>query len=196
MERVKRKGKKLAAAKPKRAARCPPKRPAKRPPKRRSPGKRSVGPAAKPQGGRPPIITPEVVEKVGDLMAIGVPEEHACALHGVNPLTFGPAVSRNPKLKAIMMRKHARFIVDCMEKIRDGGERVTLDTPDGPKERIIPWQGRAWMLERRYWKHFSKKDVMRHGLAPPDAGGAELTAEQMTALEKMAKAMFVGEADS
>src|SRR5215471_20871630 len=74
------------------------------------------------KGGRPAKITLKTVAAVGELMALGVPDEYACALHGVNPETFGPAVSRKPEFKEAMKRHHAAFMARACRAIADGGE--------------------------------------------------------------------------
>lgn len=131
----------------------------------------------KKKNGRPLKITAAVVEEVGKLMALGMPEEHACALADVNPATFGPAVSRNPKYKAIMLRHHAGFLKESLEYIRDGGKRVMLqdgEDKDGNPvmvEKVLPWNGRAWIMERRYNPFFNKTYVTAPGDKDAPASG-------------------------
>ncbi len=153
---------------------------------------KSKRPARRNKGGRPPKITLGVVQEIGALMALGVPEEYACALHGVNPETFGPAVSRKPAFKAAMRVHHARFMAESLQIIKEGGERVTVETADGPSEKILPWTGRAWILERRYKPHFNKTDIVKGSEDRGDKGGL-MTQDEMLELEKITKHLVLVE---
>jgi hypothetical protein len=143
---------------------------------------------AKAKRGRPAKITLAVVREVGELMALGVPEDYACALVGVNAETFGPAVSRKASFKAAMKVHHAQFMAESLKIIKEGGERVTVTTADGPSEKILPWTGRAWILERRYKPHFNKTDVLKNTEAPGERGG--FTADDLLEMEQMTKALL------
>lgn len=142
--------------------------------------------------GRPPKITAAVVEKVAETMSYGVPEEYACALHGVNPATFGPAVSRSEAFKAIKRRHDARFIERACKGISAGGEIEQLANAEGETRDVRkPWQGLAWLLERRHWKDFMKKD--RVEVTGKDGGGV-LGEADMLELERIVKARVLGKA--
>lgn len=149
--------------------------------------------AAKRPHGRPAVITLAVVEQVGELMALGVPEEYACALAGVKAETFGPAVSRKAAFKAAMVKHHARFMEESLRRIRDGGEIVQRADGVGKdgepvyREERVPWTGRAWILERRYKPHFNRTD--QHALTKADGSGCLLTSLDMGELERMAQAL-------
>ena len=154
-------------------------------------------PTSGSRGGRPAKITAAVVEEVCEHMALGVPEVYACALVGVNPETFGPAVCRNPEFKAIKMRHDARFMADSLKKIRDGGEWVPVLNTDGspvvdeagrPVLKHVPWQGRAWIMERRYKPHFNKTDIVKDKEGAGEQGGL-MPAATMAELERMTKEM-------
>src|SRR5262245_2676460 len=106
--------------------------------------------------GRPPIITPEVVEAIGKNIALGLTEEMACTLADVNPQTFGPAVCRNPELKEILKIAQARFQLAALRTIAAGGEIIELRDSEGRIRKVArPWQGLAWILERRHKAQFS-----------------------------------------
>ncbi len=146
----------------------------------------------KTSAGRPPIITATVVEKVCELMALGLPEEYACAHEGVNPATFGPAVSRSEAFKAIKRRHDASFMAESLRVIASGGEKIEVKGANGEMhETFRPWQGRAWLLERRHKPHFNRTDTV----APSGRDGGALSEREMLELETMAKALFVGAAD-
>jgi hypothetical protein len=152
----------------------------------------------KKQMGRPAKVTLAKVEEIGKLMAIGVPEDYACALHGINPATFGPAVSRNPRYKAAMMLHHAQFMAESLAIIKKGGEVITVTSTDDEgketsQEKVLPWSGRAWILERRYKPHFNRTDVVKdRDDAPGERGG--FTAEQLLDMERITKALVLGAA--
>lgn len=139
--------------------------------------------------GRPPVITLAVVERVSELMALGMPEEDACALAGVNAETYGPAVSRSPEFKAVHRLNKARFMERALRAIANGGEiRVTEDEEGNAKEERVPWTGLAWILERRHKPHFNKREELAHGVA---GAGVFFSADEERMLEEMAKELFV-----
>lgn len=148
--------------------------------------------------GRPPKITAAMVERVAALMADGTPEEFACAACGVNPETFGPAVSRNPEFKAIKRRHDAKFITESLAIIKAGGEKLQL--ADGVDkhgdevfvEKIMPWTGRAWILERRYKPHFNKTEVHKDRETAGESGGL-LSEQDMIDLERAVKQKLLEE---
>lgn len=149
------------------------------------------------KNGRPQKITAAVVEEVSAHMALGVPEEYACALAGVNPATFGPAVSRSEEFKAIKRRHDARFMVESLSIIRAGGEKIELaagqDKEGNPivEEKMMPWTGRAWILERRYKPHFNRTEVLKPKEDANEAGGL-LTRKDLDEMEQMARKLFTG----
>jgi len=143
----------------------------------------------KNKGGRPPKVTLAKVEAIGELMALGVPEDYACALHGILPETFGPAVSRNPAFKWAMRVHHAKFMAESLQIIKEGGERVMVETTEGPSEKILPWTGRAWILERRYKPHFNRTDT--HAVSKAD-GSAFFSEADMQEMERIGRALAKG----
>jgi len=141
--------------------------------------------------GRPAKITLSVVDKVGELMALGIPEEHACALCGVNAATFGPAVSRSEAFKAALKLHHARFMARALKGIAAGGEVAQFtDQDDNVRDVRLPWQGLAWILERRYKPHFNKTEVHKDKEADGERGGL-LTAADMAELERIMRAEVI-----
>ena len=153
------------------------------------------------KGGRPRKITAAVVEEVAALMATGVPEEYACSLCGVLAETYGPAVSRSPELKAIARTHHARFITESLEIIKKGGEVIQIvdgtDESGQPvlREKVMPWTGRAWIMERRYKPHFTRTEVVKGAESVGERGGLMLAVEEQAELEQLAKSMFVTAGD-
>lgn len=145
------------------------------------------------KGGRPPVVTLAKVEEIGEHMANGMPEHYACLLCGVNPETFPSAVSRKPEFRRALDIHHARFMQESLHFIKAGGERVSLITGQDKEggnivtEKILPWTGRAWILERRYKPHFNRTDVVKVP-GPEDRGGL-MTAQEMADLEKVSKAL-------
>lgn len=163
-------------------------------PNRQSPIANRQSPGAKRKSaGRPAKITAAVVERVAETMSYGVPEEYACELHGVNAATFGPAVSRNEAFKAIKKRWDARFIERACKGIAQGGEVEKFVNAEGEERDVRkPWQGLAWLLERRYKPHFNRTD--QHALTAP-GGEPVLSEEAMADLSRIARELFVkGEA--
>lgn len=144
--------------------------------------------AEKKAHGRPRVITPTVVEQVAETMSMGVPEEFACLLHGVNPSTFGPALSRSPELQAIKKKWDAKFMERACKAIAAGGEIETINGADGPRDVRKPWQGFAWLLERRFRQHFCRLEL--HAPAD-DRGEPSLSPDQMAWLQKKVHEKYV-----
>jgi hypothetical protein len=147
----------------------------------------------KPGAGRPRRITSAVVAKVAESMSYGVPEEYACLLHGVNPASYGPAVSRNETLKTIAKTQHAKFMLRLGKACANGGEFEPVLDKDGAPVfddrnvqvmRHIPWQGMMTLAERRYKPHYNKTDT--HALTTTEGSGL-LTEADMLELEKIVK---------
>jgi hypothetical protein len=143
--------------------------------------------AKKGKAGRPRKITLAKVNEVGELMATGVPERYACALAGVNAETFGPAVSRNPEFREAMEKHHARFMADSLKIIAQGGEVESMTSGDKTYDRVKPWTGRAWILERRYKPWFNKTDTV--AMTDPKGASLPLTADDMKELEQIGREM-------
>ncbi len=151
----------------------------------------------KDKGGRPAKITIAVVQQVGELMALGVPEAYACELHGVNPETFGPAVSRKPEFKRAMMVHHAKFMVRLGKACISGGEWVPVlnrhgdpvfDEREVQIMRHVPWQGMMALAERRYKPFYNRTEVHKPNEGKGESGGL-MSAEEMADLERMTKAL-------
>lgn len=96
--------------------------------------------------GRPPILTLERVQAVGELIALGLTEEQACMAEGINPETFGPACCRNGEFRNALKEKQAEFLANAVRHIAAGA---------------TGWQGRAWLLERRHKPQFSRSETFQ-----------------------------------
>lgn len=153
-------------------------------PRRRRP------PTGRPMG-RPPVITSAIVEQVAAAMAGGMPEEMACELHGVNPQTYGPAVARSEEFQAIKRKHGAKFIEGACKTIAKGGEIVKMEDAEGNTRDVrLPWQGLAWLLERRYPQWFCVKSQQQTVSAVVQTEIA-LTPEQEADLRRFARQMYV-----
>lgn len=93
------------------------------------------------KGGRPPIITLPVVEKVAKLMAKGMTEEQACVRVGIKHCSLRTARSRNPEFESAIKTAHAEFLDSALDRIGTGTRG---------------WQGMAWILERRHGEQFRR----------------------------------------
>ncbi len=120
--------------------------------------------------GRPAKITIEVVRDVGEWIGKGMTEEQACAYCGVNPATFGPAVARNPALKAELNRAQLTFMATALERMSSG-------CAEG-------WTSMAWILERRHRKQFCRVEV--HAAADQNGELLGFTPEQVEEMRRMA----------
>jgi hypothetical protein len=94
--------------------------------------------------GRPTKRTPEVVAKIADAIAIGLTDEEASLLAGVNPDTM-TEWRKDPEFSGAIKRATAERLLMRLERIEAGEQG---------------WQGTAWALERRYPARFARPEVM------------------------------------
>ena len=96
---------------------------------------------AKRGPGRPAIITLEIAQQVGRLIAKGLTEEQACTRIGINLASFRTARHRNAQFETAIKEAHADFLDLATDTIAKGGRG---------------WQGLAWLLERRHGEQFRR----------------------------------------
>lgn len=123
--------------------------------------------------GRPAKITLALVEFIGELIALGMTEEQACAANRVSHKSFESAKRRKPEFAGAIKNAQADFLAAGLRDIRAGK---------------AGWQGAAWILERRHKPQFNRTD--NHALTTPAGEGFVLTDAEAADLEKMAKTMF------
>jgi hypothetical protein len=104
--------------------------------------------------GRPTKRTPEVVAKITEAIAIGLTDEEASLLAGINPDTM-TEWRKDPEFSGAIKRAAAERLLMRLERIESGAQG---------------WQGTAWALERLYPARFARPEVMNQ-IAVVNRGG-------------------------
>ena len=104
--------------------------------------------------GRPTKRTPEVVAKIAEAVAIGLTDEEAAVLAGINPDTM-TEWRKDPEFSGAIKRATAERLLMRLERIESGEQG---------------WQGTAWALERLYPQRFARPEVMNQ-IAVVNQGG-------------------------
>jgi hypothetical protein len=94
--------------------------------------------------GRPTKRTPEVVAKIAEAVAIGLTDEEAALLAGINPDTM-TEWRKDPEFSGATKRATAQRLKLRLERI-EAGE--------------TGWQGTAWALERQHPARFARPEVL------------------------------------
>ena len=128
---------------------------------------------AKPgKRGRKRHITLEVVERVGDAFARGVPLKLALALERngrINEKSWQKALSRNPEFVGAWEGKKADFYLRAIRRLEEAEELSNL----------------RWLLERRFPGDFAKQPESQTNISVTVAGISAVDLER--AREKAAK---------
>ena len=104
--------------------------------------------------GRPTKRTPEMVAKIAEAIAIGLTDEEASLLAGIDPDTM-TEWRKSPEFSGAIKRAGAQRLLMRLERIEAGEQG---------------WQGTAWALERLYPQRFARPEVMNQ-IAVVNQGG-------------------------
>ena len=104
--------------------------------------------------GRPTKRTPEVVAEIAEAVAIGLTDEEASLLAGIDPDTM-TEWRKDPEFSGAIKRATAERLLMRLERVEAGEQG---------------WQGTAWALERLYPHRFSRPEVMNQ-IAVVNQGG-------------------------
>ena len=99
--------------------------------------------------GRPTKRTPEVVAKIAEAVAIGLTDEEAALLAGINPDTM-TEWRKDPEFSGAIKRATAQRLLLRLGRIEAGEQG---------------WQGTAWALERLHPARFARPEVMALAVA-------------------------------
>jgi hypothetical protein len=94
--------------------------------------------------GRPTKRTPEMVAKIAEAVAIGLTDEEAALLAGINPDTM-TEWRKDPEFSGAIKRATAKRLLMRLDRIQAGDQGR---------------QGTAWALERIYPHRFARPEVM------------------------------------
>ena len=106
--------------------------------------------------GRPTKRTPEVVARIAEAVAIGLTDEEAALLAGINPDTM-TEWRKDPEFSGAIKRAGAQRLLLRLERIEAGEQG---------------WQGTAWALERLHPARFARPEVMNQIAVVNQAGKA------------------------
>ena len=104
--------------------------------------------------GRPTKRTPQVVAKIAEAVAIGLTDEEAGLLAGINPDTM-TEWRKDPEFSGAIKKATAQRLLLRLERVEAGEQG---------------WQGTAWALERLYPHRFARPEVMNQ-IAVVNQGG-------------------------
>lgn len=140
----------------------------------RKPKAKPAAPAKK-KVGRPEIpLTPELSKKITSAVAAGVPREFACALAEVSWRTVERWIKRGLKENRGKYKQFCRDFKKA-EAVYVARTLTTIDSIGSGKhdsDHAPQWTAHAWRLERRFPRHFGRRDRMSHKIA----GGANAAA--------------------
>ena len=163
-------------------------------------------------GGRPTKLTPEITEKITDMLKAGGTRRSAFLTAGVAERTFckwmayGETAKRGRYLQfrqaVIAAEQHAiaRNVV-ALNKMAVGGEvleSTTITRPDGSvvyKQKKSPpsFQAASWWLERRYPQDWGRREEITHRL-PDGAMYGQINQQNIIVIEDRAGARRAAEA--
>ena len=106
--------------------------------------------------GRPTKRSPEVIAKIAEAVAIGLTDEEASLLAGINPDTM-TQWRKEPEFSGAIKRAGAQRLLLRLERIEAGEQG---------------WQGTAWALERLHPARFARPEVMNQIAVVNQAGKA------------------------
>ena len=104
--------------------------------------------------GRPTKRSPEVIAKIAEAVAIGLTDEEAALLAGINPDTM-TQWRKDPEFSGAIKRAGAQRLLLRLERIEAGEQG---------------WQGTAWALERLHPARFARPEVMNQIAVVNQAG--------------------------
>jgi hypothetical protein len=95
-------------------------------------------------GGRPTKFTPDLLEKLAEAIAAGMPDQYACDRVGIDVDTLADWKRTQPGFSGVLNHARAERMLTRLNRI-DVGESG--------------WQGTAWILERRWGEHFARPEL-------------------------------------
>ena len=106
--------------------------------------------------GRPTKRSPEVVAKIAEAVAVGLTDEEAALLAGINPDTM-TEWRKDSEFSGAIKRAGAQRLLMRLGRIEAGEQG---------------WQGTAWALERLHPSRFARPEVMNQIAVVNQAGKA------------------------
>jgi hypothetical protein len=98
-------------------------------------------------------LTPEIKDKIGTNITLGMPLKFAAQAAGISESTFYEWMSRGEKEKKGQFSEFSEYIKECQSKaVQLHLKLITKAAKDGS------WQASAWILERRHPEEFGRRD--------------------------------------
>ncbi|HHV62104.1 MAG TPA: hypothetical protein GXX51_05640 [Firmicutes bacterium] len=101
--------------------------------------------------GRPTRLTPEMADKIANLISTGNYDVVVCGLVGIHPSTYYNWLSKGEKAKSGIYRE----FFDKVKKAEAAREAKWVKDIEGDPS----WQSKAWLLERRYPDRWGRREV-------------------------------------
>lgn len=128
--------------------------------------------AYKPKNPNPPSLTPEVLDRICEGVALGLPYERACLLVGIRRETLqgwkaaAPDSPEGSMLRLLMTRldeAHAKGQAELLDQMKGHARGTRLENGAEVQTRG-EWKATQWLLESIYkMKPESKVDVTSGG---------------------------------
>lgn len=122
--------------------------------------------------GAPTLLTPEVQEKIVQLVRAGNYFATACGVAGVAYSTVMEWIQRGEDLHARGNTPEHKAFAEAVRKAQAEQEALLVNAvrmaaevdPKGQPKGSRHWMSAAWLLERKYPKHWSRQDttIIRH----------------------------------
>lgn len=137
---------------------------------------REKAPEDKLSPGAPSKMTPEIIEKFGDAVAMGLTDEEAAALCDLHPDTI-TEWNKNPEFTGAIKREKALRLYTRLLRVQAG---------------YPGWQGTAWALERNHGARFAPPAITLKGKVDQTHSGtiAITSDEEINALQEVRRAML------
>jgi hypothetical protein len=117
--------------------------------------------------GRPTKLTPEIGNRLGKLVAVGIPLSVACQVEGITKKTL-----RNWRKKAADGEQdYIACIVELDKALAKAEVAITMNVV---KAAQVDWRAGAWWLERRRPERYGAKQTVTIEKAPADMSDDEL----------------------
>lgn len=96
--------------------------------------------------GRPPLLTPEVIEAILRTISLGLHADRAAMAHGIKPATLRQHKRTHPEFLTAIKEAETRAESTFLSRIMAHTDRQ--------------WTAAAWMLERRWPERWAKREVV------------------------------------
>ena len=112
--------------------------------------------AGKARSGRTPKLTPEVQKLIVDAVAAGNYLHHAAQYAGIHIATL-------ERWKQVGAREKVGIYHDFFEAVKKAeGQAIARNVAIISKAAATSWQAAAWLLERKYFADWGRKERLEH----------------------------------